>query len=95
MLKHGFYQLSLSKGFTEGHGSSVHEDPTLLPHCTVGALRPAKTGEPVTKTPASMKMQRSEEALRPAHLPDTRVQLSQEVGVKVVTQNGVLGVEIN
>lgn len=95
MVKHRFYQLSLSKGFTEGHSSSMHEDPTLFTHCTVGALRPVRRGQPVTKSRAPMRMQRSEEELRPVHLPDAGVQLSQEVGVKVVTQHGMLGVELH
>lgn len=93
--QHRFYQLSLSKGFTEGHGSSMHEDPTLLPHCTVGAFRPVRRGQRVTRGPGPMKMQQSEEELPPVHLPDAGVQLSQEVGVKVVTQYGVLGVELH
>lgn len=73
----------------------MHEDPTLLPHCTVGALRPVRRGQRVTKTPAPMEMQRSEEELQPVHLPDAGVQLSQEVGVKVVTQHGVPGVQLH
>lgn len=41
-------------------------------------------------------MRRSEEeVLRPVHLPDARVQLSQEVGVKVIAQHGVLGMELH
>lgn len=52
-------------------------------------------GSEVTKSPAPMKMQRSEAEQRPVHLPDAGVQLTQEVGVKVVTQHGVLGVELH
>lgn len=73
----------------------MHEDPTLLPHGTVGALGPVRRVQPVTRTLPPVRMQRPEEGLRAAHLPDAGVQLSQEVGVEVVTQHGVLGVELH
>lgn len=45
VVKHGIYQLSLSKGLTESHRSAMHQYTTLLSHLTVTALRPVRRGE--------------------------------------------------
>lgn len=42
VVKHGSYQLSLSKGLTESDRSAMHQYTTLLSQLTVTALRPVK-----------------------------------------------------
>lgn len=45
VVKHGIYQLPLSKGLAESHRSAVHQHAALLSHLTVTALRPVRRGE--------------------------------------------------
>lgn len=49
VVKHGIYQLSLSKGLTESDRSAMHQYTTLLSHLTVTALRPVRRGDWVTQ----------------------------------------------
>lgn len=41
VVRHGSYQLSLSKGLAESHRSAMHQHTALLSHLAVTALRPA------------------------------------------------------
>lgn len=106
VVKHGSYQVSLSKGLTESHSSAMHQYTTLLAHLTVTALRPVRTGEK-SELEHGQKVSREEhrrcsdrtlrlqEESQPFHLPDARVQLSLEVGVKVIAQHGVFTMELH
>lgn len=58
VVKYGSYQLSLSEGLTESHGSAMHQYTTLLPHLTVTALRPERRGEGVITKAMSKQYRR-------------------------------------
>lgn len=92
VVKRGIYQLPLSEGLAESHRSAVHQHAALLSHLTVAALGPARRGggqsHQSERTPAS------QDESQPSHPPDAGVQLSRQVGVKVVAQHSVFAVQL-